>query len=141
MPATTISVGQQLEPFVIASVDAERMKTMAAILQDPNPIHFDTASTRALGMGDRPVNQGPTNLTWLLESVRRFAGGADRLVSIQIRFLGNVFGGERYEVTGTVTSVDEAAGVAEIEVSATSDGRPALGGTARVRIAPQARRP
>ncbi len=134
MSTNQIEVGRQLEPFVIESVDAEKMKTMAAILQDPNPIHFDTAATRALGIGDRPVNQGPTNMTWLLESVQRFAGGADRIVSVKIRFLGNVFGGERYEVTGTVTSIDAATGVAELEFSATSDGRPALGGIARVRV-------
>ena len=48
---------------------------MAAILQDPNPIHFDPGSTHALGMGDHPVNQGPTNVTWLTEFVQRFAGG------------------------------------------------------------------
>ncbi len=134
MSTNQIEVGQQLEPFVIESVDAEKMKTMAAILQDPNPIHFDTVTTRALGIGDRPVNQGPTNMTWLLESVQRFAGGADRIVSVKIRFLGNVFGGERFEVTGSVTSIDAATGVAEVEVSATSNGRPALGGVARVRV-------
>jgi acyl dehydratase len=134
MSTTQIEVGQQLEPFVIESVDAEKMKTMAALLQDPNPIHFDTTVTRSLGMGDRPVNQGPTNMTWMIESVQRFAGGADKVASIKIRFLGNVFGGERYEVTGTVTAIDAAAGIAEIEVSATSDGRPALGGVARVKI-------
>lgn len=131
---TQLRVGQELEPFVIESVPAEPMKTMAAILQDPNPIHFDTAVTRALGMGDRPVNQGPTNMTWLLEAVQRFAGGAQNVCSVKMRFLGNVFGGERFEVTGKVTAVDEPAGVAEMELVATSDGRPALGGVAVVRI-------
>ena len=104
-----LEVGQALEPFVIESVDPEPMKVMAAILDDPNPIHFDVAATKALGMGDHPVNQGPTNVTWLLESVQRFAGGPDKVRSFSVRFLGNVFGGERFEVTGEVTAVDEAA--------------------------------
>ena len=98
MAAREISVGQPLDVFVIESVDPARMKTMAAILQDPNPIHYDTAVTQALGLGDKPVNQGPINLTWLIESAVRFAGGPDRLVSVKIRFLGNVFGGERFRM-------------------------------------------
>jgi len=134
MAAREISVGQQLEPLVIESVDPARMKTMAAILQDPTPIHYDTAVTQALGLGDKPVNQGPINLTWLIESAVRFAGGPERLVSVKIRFLGNVFGGERFECTGTVAAVDHDAGVAELELSATSDGRPVLGGVAVVTL-------
>lgn len=129
-----IQVGQQLDPFVIEAVDPEPMKTMAAILQDPNPIHFDTRVTHELGLGDHPVNQGPTNLTWLTEFVQRFAGGPDRLVTLKVRFLGNVLGGERFECTGTVTAVDPDAGRAELEVGATSDGRPALGGTAVIKL-------
>lgn len=134
MATREIQVGQQLDPFVIESVDPEPMKTMAAILQDPNPIHFDTNVTRELGLGDHPVNQGPTNLTWLTEFVQRFAGGPDRLVTLKVRFLGNVLGGERFECTGTVTTVDHDAGRAELEVGATSGGRPALGGTAVIKI-------
>jgi acyl dehydratase len=129
-----IQVGEKLEPFVIESVDPEPMKTMAAILQDPNPIHLDAKITRELGLGDQPVNQGPTNLTWLTECVQRFAGGADRLVTLKVRFLGNVLGGERFECGGTVSAVDHRAGLAELEVSATSNGRPALGGTAVIKI-------
>lgn len=134
MATREIEVGQPLEPFVIESVDPEPMKTMAAILQDPNPIHFDTKVTRELGLGDHPINQGPTNLTWLTEFVQRFAGGPDRLVTLKVRFLGNVLGGERFECTGTVTAVDQDAGRAELEVGATSGGRPALGGTAIIKI-------
>jgi acyl dehydratase len=134
MATSKLSVGQRLEPFVIESVDPEPMKVMAAILEDPNPIHFDTAATSALGMGDHPVNQGPTNMTWLLECVQRFAGGADKVESVSIRFLGNVLGGDRFEVSGVVTAIDEDAGQAALELTATSGGRPALGGTARIAL-------
>jgi acyl dehydratase len=129
-----LSLGQRLEPFVIESVDVQRMKTMAAILQDPNPIHFDTEVTRALGLGDRPVNQGPINLTWMIEAVVRFAGGPAALRSFKVRFLGNVFAGERFECTGSVTAIDREAGTAEIELAATADDRPVLGGTATVAL-------
>ncbi len=134
MAPSKLSVGQRLEPFVIESVDPEPMKVMAAILEDPNPIHYDTAVTSALGMGDQPVNQGPTNMTWLLECVQRFAGGSDKVKSVSIRFLGNVLGGERFEVSGEVTAIDEDAGEAELQLTATSGGRPALGGIARIAL-------
>jgi acyl dehydratase len=127
--------GLELEPLVVESVDVEKMKTMAALLQDPNPIHYDVDLVRHLKMGDAPVNQGPINLAFLMEAVSRFAGGPENLKAIRLRFLGNVFGGERVECTGTVTAVDAEAGTAELEVAATSDGRPVLGGTATVRLA------
>lgn len=127
-----MNVGDELPPFVIESVDPEKMKTMAAILQDPNPIHYDVDLVRRLGMGDGPVNQGPINLAWLMEMACRFGGGPQSLQRIKIRFLGNVFGGERYECTGKVVAVSD--GVAELEVAATANGRPALAGTAWVRM-------
>jgi acyl dehydratase len=121
-----------LAPFVIDPVETEPMKLMAAILEDPNPIHIDPAVTQALGLGDRLVNQGTTNVTWLLEAVQRFAGGADRIRAFRIRFIANVFAGERFEVTGKVTAVDAASGEADLDLLATSGGRPVLGGTARI---------
>lgn len=132
-------VGQELAPFVIDPVETGPMKVMAAILEDPNPIHIDPAVTRALGLGGRLVNQGTTNVTWLLEAVQRFAGGPDRIRAFQIRFIGNVFAGERFEVTGSVTAVDPVRAEAELELRATSSGRPVLNGTARIALVERAR--
>jgi acyl dehydratase len=129
-----LQVGQQLESLVIEAVDPARMKTMAAILQDPNPIHYDPSVTQALGLGDRPVNQGPINLTWMIETAVRFAGGPERLVSVKVRFLGNVFAGERFECAGTVSAIDVAAGQATLELTATADGRAVLSGIAVVAL-------
>jgi acyl dehydratase len=126
-----MEVGQEIEPLVVEKIDVEKMKTMAAILHDPNPIHYDADLVRELGMGDAPVNQGPINLALLIEAVCRFGGGPDSLKRIRLRFLGNVFGGERYVCTGKVVSVD--GDVAELEVGATANDRPVLGGTAWVR--------
>ena len=132
--ATELAAGQALEPYVVESVSPEPMKTMAAILQDPNPIHYDARSVRSLGLGDRPVNQGPSNLGYLIEMVVRFAGSPEALLSIRARFLGNVFAGERVECTGTVTAVDPGSGVAHIDLGAVSDGRPVLSGSATVAL-------
>ena len=127
--------GHRLPAYVVESVRPEPMKTMAAILDDPNPIHFDPASVRALGLGERPINQGPSNLGYLMEMLVEFAGAADRVRRVRVRFLGNVFAGDRVECTASVKSVDDDAGVAELEVQASVDGRPVLAGTAVISVA------
>ena len=58
--------GAMLPTVVMPAVSAEKMKTMAALLSDSNPIHFDVDAVRALGMGERPVNQGPTNMAYIM---------------------------------------------------------------------------
>jgi len=72
-------------------------------------------------------------MTWFAEAAVRFAGGPERLVSFEVRFLDQVFGGERFECTGTVTAIDPDQGRVRLELLATSGGRPVLGGTAVVR--------
>jgi acyl dehydratase len=126
-------VGQRVDPFVIESVDPGRIKTVAAVLQDPTPVHLDPAMARARGIGDSLSTQGALNMTWFVEAAVRFAGGADRLVSFKVRFLDNVLAGERFECTGTITAVDADAARAELELVATANGRSVLGGTAVIR--------
>lgn len=133
MAAREWHVGQQVEPFVIESVDAGRIKTMAAILQDPTPIHLDPAATRARGLGDALATQGALNMTWFTEAAARFAGGWDRLLAFNLRFLDNVYAGERVRCTGTVTAFDPDKGEAELALQAAAGARPVLAGTALVR--------
>ena len=54
-----IVVGDVIPPWVMPSVDPARMKTMAAILRDPYPVHWDRVANEALGLGGRVINQGP----------------------------------------------------------------------------------
>jgi len=129
-----LTVGQRLEPYVVESVDGEKMKTMAAILRDPNPIHYDADVVRALGYGERPINQGPINMAWFMSCAIRFAGGRERLLGTRMRFLGNVFAGERFVAHGTVTAIDRGSGRAELEIECSSDGRPVLAGSATIAI-------
>jgi len=129
MTTPAIEVGTTLPAFVIDAVDPEKMKLMAALLRDPNPIHIDADSVRALGLGDRVINQGPNNLSYVLTMVSRWAGGIEALRTVQMRFLGNVFAGERVECGGTVSAIDADSGTATLDVHATADGRPVLQGT------------
>jgi acyl dehydratase len=113
-----LAAGDELAPLVIESVSSEAMKTVAALLHDPNPIHFDVAAVRALGLGDRPVNQGPSNMAYVVSMLSRAAGGPERIRRLRVRFLGNVLAGDRLVAGGTVAAVAEQDGerVAEVDV-------------------------
>ena len=56
------------------SVDAARMKTMAAILRDPYPVPWDRAANEALGLRARMINQGPLNLGYIVNMLLAWAG-------------------------------------------------------------------
>ncbi|MEE8601446.1 MaoC family dehydratase [Euzebya tangerina] len=134
-----VAVGDEIPPFVVASVSAEKMKTMAAIIRDPNPIHFDVEVTRALGLGDRVVNQGPSNMAYIVNALIAWAGSAAAVRNLRCRFNGNVFAGDRVEASGTVTAVEPGLDEAGRQVTMIScdvwldrDGDLVVTGTARV---------
>ena len=111
MSAAAVEVGHRA-PGATRSPrsSAEKMKTMAALLADPTPIHWDVGTLQALGMGDRPINQGPLNMGYVMNAVTDWAGGPDRLRRLRVRFLGNVLAGDHLRVRGTVTALREEDG-------------------------------
>jgi len=117
MPAN-VEVGTEIPPFVVERVNTEKMKTVAALLHDPNPIHWDLESVARLGMGDRPVNQGPNNMGYIVNMLSAWAGDPGKLRRLRVRFLGNVFGGDRVVARGTVKAVREEGGerLADLDV-------------------------
>jgi len=100
-----VAVGTRLPDWEVPAVSAEKMKTMAALLSDPTPIHWDPAAVAALGLGDRPINQGPLNMGYLMNLLCRWAGGHDRLRRLRVRFTGNVFAGDHLIASGVVTAI------------------------------------
>ncbi len=107
-----IAPGTEIPPFDIPplnipSVSAEKMKTMAALLNDSNPIHYDIDAVKALGMGERPINQGPNNMAYVMTMLSQWAGGHDRLRDFDVRFLGNVAAEDAVRASGTVTAIRE----------------------------------
>ena len=134
-----VNVGDRIPDWVVDSVDAEKMKTMAALLRDPNPIHWDVESVKRLGMGDRVVNQGPNNMAYVVNALMSWAGGDPAAIrSVQVRFQGNVLAGDRVTAGGEVTEVREEGG-RRIAVCAVwldrDDGTRLLAGTAEVAVA------
>jgi len=128
-------VGTELPVWEVPSVSAEKMKTTAALLADPNPIHFDVETVRALGMGARPINQGPLNMGYVMNAVTAWAGGPERLRRLRVRFRGPVQAGDHLRVRGTVTAVREEDGMRLADCDVVLEvvgGEPAVTGTATV---------
>lgn len=131
-----VSAGTELPVFEI-EVRASAMKTMAVLLRDPNPIHFDRDVVATLGMGDRVVNQGPTNLAYVVNMLVAWAGDPARIRALKVRFLDNVRGGDRVVAGGVVTSVagEGRHQIAECDVWLDVVGGPrALAGSATVAL-------
>jgi acyl dehydratase len=125
----TPTVGDTIGP-VTHVTDAQQMKLMAALLRDPNPIHFDVESVARLGLGDRVVTQGPMTVSFRAEMLTAWAGPA-ALRSLRVRMLANVFAGDTVVCTGRVTAVED--GDVTVEVEASTNGTPVVSGTAVVR--------
>ena len=69
-----VQVGTDIPTRVVECVGAAEMKTMAALLHDPNPIHWDSEATRALEMGEHVVNQGPINMSYVMNALVSWVG-------------------------------------------------------------------
>lgn len=104
-------VGDTIPQWVMEEVSAQRMQTMAAILRDPNPLHWDRDAVAALplNLGRRTINQGPLGLAYIVNMLQAWAGPAC-IRRIVMRFPQVVLDGERVIAKGIVTSLDEMQG-------------------------------
>jgi acyl dehydratase len=132
-----LEAGAALPELRIASVEPERMRAMAVLLQDPNPIHIHAEVVKGLGMGDRVINQGPANMGYIANLLVSLAPGAE-VERLSVRFMANVFGGDAVVAGGTVESVerDDAGGrrlSCAVHLDVEGGGR-ALEGRAVVRL-------
>jgi acyl dehydratase len=134
MSVPEVAVGTAVPPFVVDSVDPGRMETMSALLDDPTPIHLDRVEAARQGFGERRVNQGPMAIGYALEMLRRWTGAEDPASRLRIRFLDNVFEGERLVSRGEVVAVDAEAGTCTVEFAISSHERRVAAGSATVRV-------
>jgi acyl dehydratase len=106
------AVGDRIPEWVMASVSAARMCTMAAILRDPNPLHWDRDAVDALplGLGKRTINQGPLGLSYMINMLHAWAG-PHCLRRIVMRFPQVVLDGECVIARGQITALRQEQGV------------------------------
>lgn len=98
-------VGDTLKPFCMGPIDPQSMVVWSEILKDPNPIHLDVEAVKAMGLGNKRINQGPANLAYLINGVLQSYPEAE-IEKVSNRFAGNVLEDDMIKVTGTVTDVE-----------------------------------
>jgi acyl dehydratase len=128
--------GEPIPGWVMDGVSAARMRTVAAILRDPNPVHWDRAATARLGLGDRVVNQSPINLSYIQNMLMAWAGPSC-IKRLRVRFPGVVFEGDRMTAGGVVRSCEVADRPSAVECEVWlehEDGTRAVEGTAIVEL-------
>lgn len=131
-----VEVGDQIPDWVMESVRPERMRTMAAILRDPNPVHWDRATCKSMGFGDHTINQGPLGLSYMVNMIHAWAGPTS-LARLVMRFPMVVLDGDHIVAKGEVTGIREEAGerLADCRVWLERVGtEPPLEGEATVRL-------
>ena len=127
--------GDEIPPWTMASVDPARMRTMAAILRDPYPVHWDRNANEALGLGGRVINQGPLNLGYIVNMLLAWAGPSS-VRRLTVSFGAPVLDGDRVTAGGRVDSVTVVDGErrAECVVWLDRDGVHVVTGTAIVAL-------
>jgi acyl dehydratase len=104
-----VEVGDVIPPWEMDNVTPERMKTVAAILRDPTPIHWDREATRALGLDGKLMNQSPINLGYVINMLVAWAGPTC-IRRLRTEFPQPVFDGDRVIAGGAVTEIVELRG-------------------------------
>ncbi len=115
----SVKVGDEITPLS-RTVTQEQISAYAEASGDVNPIHVNEEFARMVGLPGT-IAHGMLNMAILAEAVSRWAGGSDRLASLRVRFSKPLLPGDTITCTGRVVEVDEAAGMATLEVGASSD--------------------
>ena len=71
--------GSELVPFVIEA-SPQSMREWSVFLADPNQIHLEVEAVKALGLGDRLINQGPANLAYVMNLLAANFPGSVHLI-------------------------------------------------------------
>jgi acyl dehydratase len=138
-PDEVVSVGTRLPEWVMADVRPERMRTTSAIHRDPNPVHWDPESTRSRGLDGRVINQGPLNVSYLVNMVLAWQGPTC-LRRLRVTFAGRVYDHDHVTARGLVTAIEPARAIATCDVwLERPDGSRPLVGVAEVELARRAR--
>lgn len=129
-------VDDEIPPWTMACVDPARMKTMAAILRDPYPVHWDRAGNERAGLGPRLINQGPLNVGYLANMLMAWAGPTC-VRRLTVAFADRVHDGDKVTARGTVTGIETDGPEPRLtcEIWLERDGLRVVTGTAIVGVA------
>lgn len=102
--AGEVKVGDSIPPWTMESVSPARMRTVAAILRDPNPVHWDRSFVAGRGGGERVINQSPINVGYVANMLMEWAGAAC-IRRLRVEFPDAVFEGDRVRAGGVVRAL------------------------------------
>jgi 3-hydroxybutyryl-CoA dehydratase len=132
-----LQIGSELTPWVFDRIDEESIRDLAAVLQDPNPIHLDADVVRAMGLGDRVINQGPAGIGYLMNMLRSSVEGAE-IEELNVNLAALVHGGDRVTAGGRVDDVEAADNLHRYRCTVwldVDDGTRSILGTATIVVA------
>ena len=124
--------GDALATWRFGPIDTSAMRTLADVLNDPNPIHLDPDAVRVAGLGDRVINQGPANLAYVLNM---FESNGLEIKTLEARFTGNVRAADVVEARGVVSGTEPGGIHCEFSLTL-EDGATAITGAAHCTRAP-----
>ena len=102
-------VGTDLPSLEVNPVDPQKMKTMAAVLRDPYPVHWDRKANEVLGIGNNVINQGPLNLSYVANMLMQWQGPTC-IKRLKAKFLKPVLDNDTVIAGGKVIEVlDESS--------------------------------
>ena len=128
-----VHVGTEIPPWDMPRVLPERMRTMAAILRDPYPVHWDRRVVATMGLGERTINQGPLGLSYMINMLHAWTGH-ESVKRLTMTFPLPVFEDDHVIARGIVTAVSQEnhAVYAHCDIWLDRDGDRPLIGTATV---------
>jgi acyl dehydratase len=131
-----VKIGDEIPPWDMPRVDPARMRTMAAILRDPYPVHWDRDANERLGLGGRVINQGPLNLGYIVNMLHAWAGPSS-VRRLTVSFGPPVLDEDHVTACGRVTAVTVEHGErrATCDVWLERDGARVVTGVAVVALA------
>ena len=129
-----VAVGDSIVPLA-RTVTQEQIDAYAEASGDHNPIHVDPEFAVSVGLPGA-IAHGLLEMGILADAVAAWAGGNANLLSLSCRFSKPLLAGDTIICTGTVIAIDDAEGIATLEVGASSDrgDRVLTNGRATVRL-------
>jgi acyl dehydratase len=129
------SLGDELPPRTVEDLRGSDMKLLAAILQDPYPPHYDARRAEEMSYPGL-LNQGPANLSYLLQSVIPILDSPSDLRTFDVRFQDMVFEGETVTTVATVADkwIEGSDGLVEFEVELCRENDVIVAGTVTARV-------
>lgn len=136
MDYETLSVGDEVARVAFDDVPAADMRLMSALMDDPNPIHFDRRTVEAMGHPGL-VTQGTINMGYAVQPALAVAASPAGIESLEFRYQTPVFEGDAVTASATVTDTfrTDAGAFTELDLALEkADGEVAVSGSAVVEV-------